>query len=384
MAEPVSSIITIATVSLAIIKETVTFIKEAQVIDQYIEKLLFNLYDLHKLIKEVESACRHARSREDDPSRFVREHLKRCRRRLEEVQATVKGLESRSTNTLLQRMVLKIRSDRSKKDIEDAIKDIERLMDQIHKSISCWTLHMTAVIDRRTSEALPMQQTTTVRSELEDMMQDSNIQPPSRTLSQAETLYEHELDPPTRRTSSSTSGTRLSVSSTTSRSRQASIPDPTPAKPNSDWVDFHFQIANCKGNDARHQDIRTILRQHAEGSALANSIDGVQRTPLHLAAQRGDIELARILLEFGADVNAKDSEPSTVLDLAVSHNRREFVALLLDNGVDETKLSPRNMKRFKEMKSVVNFSKNIPKSAPKRKMQGRRAGVIPLRSGSSF
>lgn len=140
MADPASSIITIATLSLAIIKETVKFIQEAQVIDQFIEKLLYNLADLHKLIKEVESACRHARSRDDDPSRFVREHLKRCRRRLEGVRTMVEGLASRKTNTLLQRVTLKIKSERSRKEIEEAITDIERLMDQIHKGISCWTL----------------------------------------------------------------------------------------------------------------------------------------------------------------------------------------------------------------------------------------------------
>ena len=146
MAEPVSGIITIVTVSLAIIKETVDFIQKARVIDSYVERLRINLVDLHKLIREVESACRHARSREDGPSRFVREHLRRCHRRLEEVRNTVKGLASRKSGTLLQKAALKIKSDRSKKEIEDAITDIERLMDQIHKGISCWTLYVQSCI----------------------------------------------------------------------------------------------------------------------------------------------------------------------------------------------------------------------------------------------
>ncbi|CAO2654081.1 Nn.00g108140.m01.CDS01 [Neocucurbitaria sp. VM-36] len=373
MAEPASSIITIVTVSLAIIRETVCFIQEARVIDSYVERLRVNLVDLHKLIREVESACRHARSREDGPSRFVREHLRRCRRRLEEVRNTVKGLASRKSDTLWQKAALKIKSDRSKKEIEDAITDIERLMDQIHKGISCWTLHMTSVIDRRTSEALPSQQAIVIRNELEYSMDDSNMQAPSRTLSQVETLCEHDFASPTRRASSSTTGTQPSFSSVSSRASVARSPgsvasaqDPTPVKPKSDWVDFHYQIAMCKGNETRAQVIRTILQQHAEGSALAKSTDRAQRTPLHLAAQRGDIRLARILLDFGADKNAMDSEPSSILDLAVANNQREFVAFLIDCGVDEKTISSRNMKKFKEMKSVITFSQSLPKSAPKK------------------
>ena len=158
----------------------------------------------------------------------------------------------------------------------------------------------------------------------------------------------------------------------------ASIPNSPVDKPNSDWVDFHYQIANCKGNEVRIQDIRTMLQQHTEGPALAKSVNGEQRTPLHLAAQRGDTKLARILLDFGADVNATDSEPSTILDLAVANNQREFVAFLLDNGVDEAALSIRNLKKFKEMKSIIKFSKSVPKTVPKN--GGRRASAS-TRSG---
>lgn len=139
MADPISGIITIVTVSLAIIKKTVEFIQEANVIDESIKRLLVKLKDLHKQIREVESLCKHAGSQEDEPSRFVCEDLRRCKDRLVQVRTTVEALALRSSGTLIQKATLKIRSERSKKEIDDAITDIKDLIDLIHNSIICWT-----------------------------------------------------------------------------------------------------------------------------------------------------------------------------------------------------------------------------------------------------
>ena len=51
-------------------------------------------------------------------------------------------------------------------------------------------------------------------------------------------------------------------------------------------------------------------------------------TPLHESAASGRIEFAQLLLEHGADVNAKTSDGKTPLDYAREHNRDEMVELL--------------------------------------------------------
>lgn len=140
MAEPVSSIVTLTTVSLELIRRTAIFIREAQAIDSLIERLLNRLLDLRKLIKVVEASCKQARSGEDSPARYVKDALTRCHSRLESVDETVRALASRRSGTFLQRVALKIRSDRAKREIEEAIEDIDRLMDSIHKGIGCWNL----------------------------------------------------------------------------------------------------------------------------------------------------------------------------------------------------------------------------------------------------
>lgn len=84
--------------------------------------------------------------------------------------------------------------------------------------------------------------------------------------------------------------------------------------------DFHYQITKY-GRD----EIANTLTRHREPALLVRSSDGLQRTPLHLAAQRGDTKLAEILLGFGADIDAKDTEPASVLDFAVAFNNNAFV-----------------------------------------------------------
>ncbi|KAI8937907.1 hypothetical protein NX059_005591 [Plenodomus lindquistii] len=133
---------------------------------------------------------------------------------------------------------------------------------------------------------------------------------------------------------------------------------------------FHWHVAKCNGDQARIDQVREILQRHSAASALTQSTDGAQRTPLHLAAQRGDVQLARTLLEFGADINAQDSEPATVLDAAVENSQRKFVAFLLEEGVDQTTLQARNRARFGELKRIIEFKKST--SSPAQKKSSRK------------
>ncbi|KAH7361112.1 hypothetical protein BKA66DRAFT_214207 [Pyrenochaeta sp. MPI-SDFR-AT-0127] len=373
MAEPVSSVLTIVTVSLAVVRETTRYIQEINVVNELIGSLLKKLKDLHRLIKVVETTYRGAHSSDSNvSSQFVGKVLNACQKRLSDVKPLVYELASRDSETWLQKVALKRRSDNVKKEIEQAIQDINTDMEHIRTGISCWSLDV-ASATRRISEAIATQQALTIRDDLQQIA-DRNTSPLSRTLSNAETLFSHDPIAQLRRTSTATSGSRPSISSASSRVMQiqsddnesiVSHQDPIKPKAKSDWVDFHFQIAKCEGNQARTEEIRTILQQHSDASSLARSTDCSLRTPLHLAAQRGDIELGRMLIKFGADVNAKDSEPSTVLDLAVANNQRKFVAFLLSHDVDETAILKRNEQKFKEMKRIIEFSKNTTQKVPK-------------------
>ena len=55
-------------------------------------------------------------------------------------------------------------------------------------------------------------------------------------------------------------------------------------------------------------------------------------TPLHFAAFKGRKEVAELLINEGADVNAKNQADATPLDLAIEKNRDETVSLLRKHG----------------------------------------------------
>jgi ankyrin repeat protein len=58
-------------------------------------------------------------------------------------------------------------------------------------------------------------------------------------------------------------------------------------------------------------------------------------TWLHMAAAKGNIELAKDLIEFGFDVNVKDNLfEAGAINRAASEGQIEIVKLLLDNGAE--------------------------------------------------
>jgi ankyrin repeat protein len=71
---------------------------------------------------------------------------------------------------------------------------------------------------------------------------------------------------------------------------------------------------------------RETMRLLLERGADVNAKQQLDYTPLHGAASRGDIEMARLLLAHGADRNAKGADGKTIVDVAREHGQPDFVA----------------------------------------------------------
>jgi len=92
--------------------------------------------------------------------------------------------------------------------------------------------------------------------------------------------------------------------------------------------DLHYAAGT--GDGAK---VRELI---ASGSPVNSFENG--STPLHLAAQNGHLEVVTLLLEMGADVNARD--PGTIADtplgLVAGNCSLELAQLLINAGADPT------------------------------------------------
>jgi ankyrin repeat protein len=83
------------------------------------------------------------------------------------------------------------------------------------------------------------------------------------------------------------------------------------------------------GNECAVPGCGRIVRLLVEAGADVNAADGVKHcTPLHMAARRGNTEVAKALLDCGANIEARDSVGHTPLRRALNC-RKPGVAELL-------------------------------------------------------
>ena len=112
-------------------------------------------------------------------------------------------------------------------------------------------------------------------------------------------------------------------------------------------------------------EINKILRGH---EYLVSQTKGLQkRTALHHAAEHGDPQICRILIESGANINKKDARGKPPLCLAASKGNREICRLLINQGAEISCVNQDSgpMSQFfltnvsNEMKILIHCWKNL-------------------------
>jgi hemoglobin len=94
-----------------------------------------------------------------------------------------------------------------------------------------------------------------------------------------------------------------------------------------------YCVANECASETGPKVVRALLRAGAD----VNACGGVTRaTALHMAARRGHAEIARVLLDCGAAIGARDSKGDTPLQRAINCRRHTVVNLLIERGAART------------------------------------------------
>ncbi|KFA80205.1 hypothetical protein S40288_10075 [Stachybotrys chartarum IBT 40288] len=68
--------------------------------------------------------------------------------------------------------------------------------------------------------------------------------------------------------------------------------------------------------------------------ADVNAVDGAENTPLHVAVRYGHCDVAQVLFERGANMHLQTGDKKSLLELAISNERKAMVQLLLEKGAD--------------------------------------------------
>ena len=90
-----------------------------------------------------------------------------------------------------------------------------------------------------------------------------------------------------------------------------------------------YSVANECASSSGAEVVRALVRAGAD----VNACDGVVRTtPLHMAARRGHVEIARALLDCGAVIDVRDAKGDTPLQRAINCRRGPVAELLRQNS----------------------------------------------------
>jgi ankyrin repeat protein len=95
------------------------------------------------------------------------------------------------------------------------------------------------------------------------------------------------------------------------------------------WSALHAAVQ--EGNSAKLKD---LLAAGVDVNVKAVAKDDYSATPLHLAAKRGDVVMAQMLMEKGADVNSEMTTGEMPLHTSVKAGHRAMVLFLLGKGAD--------------------------------------------------
>jgi ankyrin repeat protein len=99
---------------------------------------------------------------------------------------------------------------------------------------------------------------------------------------------------------------------------------------------INFLLYHCIKNYAKKITSKFLIVVELLDSNMfdVNCLDDKQRTCLHIASSRGNLEIVRVLLDYGASPNIRDCVGNLPIHLAIISSQVPVVTLLLESGTD--------------------------------------------------
>lgn len=127
-------------------------------------------------------------------------------------------------------------------------------------------------------------------------------------------------------------------------------------------LDEGFTLLHWVSSNGDTKTLKTILsnNQNLIVDVKDKTNENKDRTPLHWAAQENQIETGAMLLEYGANIEARDFDGKTPLHIASSGGNKEFVELLIEAGANKNSKDNFNItpKKYAELYEHIGI-KNL-------------------------
>lgn len=105
-------------------------------------------------------------------------------------------------------------------------------------------------------------------------------------------------------------------------------------------------------------DTASVVKMINSNPRIIETVDTLRQTSLHWAVKRNDLEIAKILLKRGVDINGIDLAGRTALHIAARNDNPLLAKLLIDNGAD-VNIKSSNGKKAIELAPVESSTSSL-------------------------
>lgn len=84
----------------------------------------------------------------------------------------------------------------------------------------------------------------------------------------------------------------------------------------------------------KDENIHTVFSMIKRNKKCVHHRDKWYQTPMHIAAEKGNLGIVTLLYKYGADINARDETDFIPLHRASAGGHLEVVRFLIENGAD--------------------------------------------------
>jgi hypothetical protein len=126
----------------------------------------------------------------------------------------------------------------------------------------------------------------------------------------------------------------------------------------SEFTPYGMKFAHKFIRAVKFGDTASVVKMINSNPRIIETVDTLRQTSLHWAVKRNDLEIAKILVKRGVDINGIDLAGRTALHIAARNDNSLLAKLLIDKGAD-VNIKSSNGKRAIELAPAESTTQSL-------------------------